>query len=104
MWQWFDTSHLAPQALKKHEKNLALTGAAVEEVLKQAVEGTLVLSRVTKVTAVLLHHFGHCTDAGKLRSLVQAEIRDLRSASVKEKDALHPLLHRRVLNALALRS
>ena len=92
-----------PEALKKHEQNLALAGAAAEEVLKQAVEASLIMSKVTKVTAVLLHHFSQCTDLGKLRSLVQAEIRDLCTASVKEKDALHPILHKRVLNALALR-
>eukprot|EP00972_Heterocapsa_arctica_P079077 11658706-Heterocapsa_arctica.AAC.1 len=65
---------------------------------------TLAIAKATKATAVLMHHFESTTDTGKLRSLVQGEIRELRNASLKEKDALPPLLFKRVQAALATRT
>jgi UTP-glucose-1-phosphate uridylyltransferase len=100
----FDISYLTPQALVNHEKVLAISGEPLEDSLKEDVEATLALSKVTKVTAVLMHHFARCTDVGELRGYVQAEIRELRAASVKEKEVLHPFLHQRVVQALAMRA
>eukprot|EP00972_Heterocapsa_arctica_P061619 9087615-Heterocapsa_arctica.AAC.1 len=65
---------------------------------------TLAIAKATKATAVLMHHFNETTDTGRLRSLVRGEIRELRSSSLKEKDALPPLLFKRVQSALAMRT
>jgi hypothetical protein len=92
------------QALADYEHAVELGGGLVEDDFKQGVMATIAIAKATKATAVLMHHFDLITEPGKLRGLVQGEIRELRSASLKEKEALPPLLYKRVQAALAMRT
>jgi hypothetical protein len=92
------------QALSDYEHAVEIGGGIVEDDFKQSLMATICIAKATKATAVLMHHFNTTTDPGKLRGLVQGEIRELRSASLKEKEALPPLLYKRVQAALAMRT
>ena len=78
------------------------SGEVVEETYK-VCRAILTESFVTKASGCLLHHMVKETDKELLRAKVQAEIRELRSHDIKEKEALHPLLYTRVQLALALK-
>jgi hypothetical protein len=92
------------QALSDYEHAVELGGGIVEQEFKNSVLATIAIARATKTTACLMHHFDTTTDPGKLRGLVQGEIRELRNASLKEKEALPGLLYKRVQAALAMRT
>jgi hypothetical protein len=92
------------QALSDYEHAVEIGGGVVSDDFKQSILATIAIAKATKATAVLMHHFDQITDTGKLRSLVQGEIRELRNASLKEKDALPPFFSRRVQAALAMRT
>ena len=91
------------QELKKVELAVQSSGHTAEHPAVADAKRLVAAAEVTKVSAVLLHHFASVTEAGPLRSKCQSEIRELRSYRLQESEVLHPAIMRRLTAALAMR-
>eukprot|EP00971_Amphidinium_carterae_P191553 3801352-Amphidinium_carterae.1 len=95
--------HISPKAMgfyKLVHDDLAVTSKAD---LYEKVTTLLNKARVTKSTGIMLHVFCHEENKAKMRALLQAELKAMRSQGLKEKDCLPQLLLDKVFLALAMR-
>lgn len=80
------------------------TAEGGDDELLGEVQKMLALAHVTKASGVILHHVQSIPDVTQLRLSVQAEVLALRKQGAKESQVLHPILYKRVRDAMALRS
>ena len=76
----------------------------LDEILVEAGKSELIRAATTKATGCILHGCASGVVASQLRSLVQRQVKQMRSAGCKESRHLHPLVPQKVHAVPAMRS